>query len=191
MQKRFWRDRLPAVPRSARHIRLSTVADSKIGVAMFFGLYSKLIAAALVAALLAGIYWRGHTQGYKARDVIAQADIAKRTADALQAEQAARKVEQDLQAKSDAIRSAKNAQINSLGLELAESLKRLRNRPERPIAGDVPKDTGAGNGGCAPSQLYREDAGLVIQIAGDADRLRIALSACQQAYKALTPRVNP
>ena len=152
---------------------------------MMFGIWSRLIAAAVVAALLGGIYWRGHTQGYKARETIAQADDAARVADALAASETARKVEQDLQAKSDAIRSAKNAQINSLGLELAESLKRLRNRPERP-GGDMPKDTGAGTGGCTGANLYKPDSEFLVGLAGEADKLRIGLAACQAAYKSIT-----
>jgi hypothetical protein len=62
-------------------------------------LYARIAAVIAIGVFLAGIYWRGHTQGYKARDLIAQADIAQRTADALQASEQARKVEQELSAK--------------------------------------------------------------------------------------------
>jgi hypothetical protein len=66
---------------------------------VMFGLYSRLIAVALVLALLGGVYWRGYTLGGKAVRLEWQADIQARTAAALQAEQAARNREAELQTK--------------------------------------------------------------------------------------------
>ena len=151
---------------------------------MLFSLQAKLIAAILLAVFIAGVYWRGHTQGWKARDVIAQADAAAQLEKALQAEQKARAVEVELQGKAAAIRRTKDAQIHSLGLELSESLQRLRNRPERPAASDVPAVAGTGGNACTGAELYKPDAEFLVGLAASADRLRIALQSCQAAYKA-------
>ena len=64
-----------------------------------FSLYARIAAVIAIGVFLAGIYWRGHTQGYKARDLIAQADAAQHVAEALQASEAARVREQELQTK--------------------------------------------------------------------------------------------
>jgi len=153
---------------------------------MLFGIYSKLIAAALVAVFIAGVYWRGHTQGAKAVKLEWAADVQARTAAALQAEQAARAVEVELQSKADSIRRAKNAEIQSLSVRVGEYAARLSNRPDRPAAGDVPETTGPGGSatGCTGAGLFKRDSEFLTGLAADADRLRIGLEACQQAYRA-------
>ena len=150
------------------------------------GIYARLAAAAVLAIALAGLVWKiWHTGVVAGRAEIQAQWDSERVEMQKQAAAALAKsvqVTSDLQAKSDALRRAKNAQIDSIGLELAESLKRLRSRAERPDAGSVPTVAGPGASGCTPSQLYRSDASLALQIAADADRLRIGLQACQQAY---------
>lgn len=64
-----------------------------------FGLYSKIAAAIALAVFLAGVYWKGHTTGAKSVQVEWDLDVAQRTAQALEASEAARKVEQELSAK--------------------------------------------------------------------------------------------
>lgn len=149
---------------------------------MFALLNPKLLIALALAGALAATHFAAYRSGKAAVHAAWDADIAKRVSAALEAEQQARAKEQELQGKAAAIRRTKDAQIQSLGLELSESLQRLRNRPQRPV-GDVPAVAGTGGGGCTPSQLYREDAGLALQIAADADKLRIGLEACQAAYR--------
>lgn len=158
-----------------------------------FGLYSKIAVAAAIALALSAGFWKAYHSGYKARDAIAQIEEAQRTAQALEASEQARAKEQELQAKADAIRRTKNAEIQSLSLRVDEYARRLQNRPDRPGGDNLPALAGAGANpaGCTGAGLFRRDGEFLTGLAADADRLRIALSACQAAYKALTPRVNP
>jgi hypothetical protein len=149
-----------------------------------FGLQAKLIALVILATVLSASHWKAYSSGKAAVRLEWQADIQQRTAAALEAEQAARAVEVELQAKAATIRRTKDAQIHSLGLELDESLRRLRNRPERPAASDVPPVAGTGGGSCTGADLYRPDAEFLVRLAASADQLRIGLEACQQAYRA-------
>lgn len=143
----------------------------------------RVYAAIGIVVLLAGTHWRAYTRGQK--DV--QADwtaeklqVAEQTARVLQ--DAARKTA-ELQTQSDTLRKVKNAQITALNADLSDALERLRDRPERPGAGSVPSDAAAGPApGCTSAQLYREDAGALVRLAADADRLRADLGECQAAY---------
>jgi len=144
--------------------------------------YARLAAALMVAAALAGLYWKAYTSGKKTVQAEWNAEklaTAENTRILLMANA---KTTSDLQAKADKERASKNAQINSLSLELDESLRRLRNRPERP-AGDMPKATGAGGNGTG-ADLYREDAEFLAREAARADKLRISLNQCRAAYNA-------
>lgn len=151
------------------------------------GIYARLAAVAVLVIALAALGWKIRHDGVVAGRVEIQAQWDSERAE-MQKQAAAAlaksvQVTSDLQAKSDALRRAKNAQIDSIGLELAESLKRLRSRAERPNGDSLSPVAGAGASGCTPSQLYRSDASLALQIAADADRLRIGLQACQAAYE--------
>lgn len=151
-------------------------------------IYVGIALAIGVSLILSGGAWMAYKKGEKSGKAEVQqswdADVAKRTADALAAEQAARTKEQQLQAEAAKQRSLANAKINSLNATLADSLERLRNRPERP-SGNL--STVAGTGPVAPSctgaQLFRGDAAFLSGLAADADRLRIALATCQSAYE--------
>lgn len=156
----------------------------------------KIWIAVAIAIALAGSHWKAYRSGDKSGatrvQAVFDAYIAKRTSEALEAEAAARAREVDLQAKADKQRGISNARIRSLDLELAESLRRLRNRPERPAPGDVPTVAGVGDRGpgCTGARLFRSDGEFLVGLAADANRLRIGLAACQAAYgaaRALTP----
>lgn len=55
-----------------------------------FGLYSRIAAAIALAVFLAGVYWKGHTSGAKSVQAEWDADVAQRTAQALEASETAR-----------------------------------------------------------------------------------------------------
>jgi hypothetical protein len=145
-------------------------------------IYARLAAAIMLAAALAGLYWKGYTSGKKAVQAEWNAErlaMAENTRLLLMANA---KTTGDLQAKADKERASKNAQINSLNLELDESLKRLRNRTERP-ASDMPKAPGTGGNGTG-AELYREDAEFLAREAARADKLRARLNQCIASYNA-------
>jgi hypothetical protein len=132
-----------------------------------FSLYSKLAAAIVLALFLAGLYWRGHTQGYKARDAIAQVEEAQRTAQALEASEAARKVEQEL-----------SRQVETERQKYAQQLKNTR--------------TVAAAAGIGMRDLQQALAGPVAAAsasaaarADDAARARIVVSACAREVQAM------
>jgi hypothetical protein len=156
---------------------------------MMFGLYSKIAVAAAIALALAAGYWKAYTSGKQAVQLEWDAATAQATAAALAAEQAARAKEQELQGKADAIRRTKNAEIQSLSLRVDEYARRLQNRPDRPSSDNLPTPagTGASTSGCTGAGLFRRDGEFLTGLAADADRLRIALSACQAAYKSVRP----
>lgn len=141
-----------------------------------------------IAAAVAGLVWWAYSAVYDRG-----ADSVQRKWDAVEKERSdasakaasdALTVTKSLQESADKQRSASNAQISALNASLATAVAGLSNRPSRGDAGSVPG--GATNGtGCAPSQLYREDAGVAIKLAGEADQLRIALQSCQVRYQSV------
>jgi hypothetical protein len=142
---------------------------------------------ALVALLASGL-WKIHHMGVESgrAEVQAQWNLARLAqADADKLTQArTRQRERALQDDADNLRKTKDEQIKKLNRSLTAALDGLRNRPERPAQSSVPSDPGTG-GGCYPSQLYREDAAVAVELAGEADQLRIHLERCQAAYESV------
>lgn len=96
---------------------------------------------------------------------------------------AQRTKEATLQANMDKLRTEKNNELARLNTTVRRLSDSLRNRPERPA---VPASAavGDGAGGCTGATLYRSDSEFLIGEASRADTLRIALKACQDAYRA-------
>jgi len=90
-------------------------------------------------------------------------------------------VTKSLQDAANKQREISNAQITALNSHLASALTSLQQRPSRSDPSGLPQNPASG-AGCTPSQLFREDASVALKLAGEADNLRIALSACRQAY---------
>lgn len=150
--------------------------------------WGRIAAVLTLFVALAACVWKIHHTGVVSgrAEVQAQWDTAKlaqNEADA-RAEADSRDRERTLQATADTLRRTQDAQLKKLTREHAAALDGLRNRPERPAARDVPNDSLVGDG-CYPSQLYREDAAVVIELAAEADQLRINLGRCQGAYESL------
>jgi len=49
----------------------------------------------------------------------------------------------------------------------------------------LPGATGAGQGGCTPRELYRQDAEVAVRLAREADELTAALKQCYAQYETL------
>ena len=151
---------------------------------MMFGIWSRLIAAAVVVALLGGIYWRGHTQGYKARDTIALADDAARVAEALQASEQARKVEQELSTKvrkvSDDYRTARK-NLDNLASASSDGLRNLAAILAAPAvasssAGGAGRTDGTGG---LERELLGSCAAALTELGKTADRLEAKIVGLQ------------
>ena len=95
---------------------------------------------------------------------------------------AQRTKEAALQANMDKLREEKNRETAKLRRTVAALTDSLRDRPERPA---VPTSASAGDAGgwCSGPQLYRQDAELALSEAERADRIRLQLIQCQEAYR--------
>lgn len=92
-----------------------------------------------------------------------------------------RSKEQTLQSEMDKLRENKNRAITHLSNTVRALSDSVRRRPERPASAA----TGAGDSGagCTGATVYRQDAEFLVGEAARADRIRIALKECQQAYQ--------
>lgn len=119
------------------------------------------------------------------------ADLKAQHAEAARAAEAsARSKEQAAATTLATIEQKARDEQKRLSADLAAAVRELRNRPERPSSGDVPK--GAGNPvGCTGASLYRQDAAALIREAGRADQLRTELARCTAAYDAAVKLTSP
>lgn len=97
------------------------------------------------------------------------------------AEKTIRALEHQYQDKTNQINGEKNAQIKAINSDLAAALDGLRKRASR---ADKTSD-GKAAPGCNGSQLYAEDAGILIREAARADEIRVSLLACYKQYDAI------
>jgi hypothetical protein len=132
-----------------------------------FSLYARLAAAALVAVFLAGTHWKAYKTGQDAIAAEWQADIAARTAQALEASEQARAKEQEL-----------SRQVETERGKYAQQLKNTR--------------TVATAAGVGMRELQQALAGPVAAAsasatarADDAARARIVVSACAREVQAM------
>lgn len=152
-----------------------------------------LVVAAVVASVVGAVTYGVHSYNEGLRDegrkeVRAEWDAAEalRASQLATIKQKAVDDTQALQNKADAQRKASNDQIAALNGNLRRALDGLRDRPERPNSagsGGVPAPAPAG-ASCTGASLYRPDSEFLTRLAGDADKLRIALETCQTQYNA-------
>jgi hypothetical protein len=113
-----------------------------------------------------------------------QAQSAKAAADALA-------TTKQLAQAMDKQRSNTHAQISALNASLGAAVAGLRERPGRDNAGGVPVDTVTGaRTGATGADLLRQDGEFLAREAARADRLRLELVQCQDAYSAAREAVN-
>jgi hypothetical protein len=140
-------------------------------------------AAIALAMLLAGTHWKAYKVGgadLKAKHAEEKLETAQQTLRILEKNT---RVSMELQANSDTLRRNKDAKIDRINSDLSSALERLRDRPARASAGDMPSDTAAGPAtGCTGATLWREDSQFLTREAARADRLLADLQQCQTAY---------
>ena len=125
--------------------------------------YRWLIAGAVVLALLGGAYVKGRGDANDAW-AVEMADAAAK----------ARETEQRLQGEANAIQKKLSAENAVIADQLGDALERLRNRSQR-----MPEAARPACKGSTGAELSAEDAGFLTWEAYRADRLRVALEACQ------------
>lgn len=105
---------------------------------------------------------------------------------ALEAERRARSREARLQSSIDAITEEKNREINTLNRRHAAVVDSMRKRANRPAGGDAvptPARPGDAQRSCTGRELYRQDGEFLVGEAATAERVRLQLVACQEAYR--------
>ena len=135
------------------------------------------IVVTLVLALFSALAGYGYGHQHGAAGVQAKWDTEKAATATAQ-----RTKEAELQAGMDKLRTEKNRETAKLRSTVAALTLSLRNRPERP-AGEA-SEAGADSDGCTGAELYKPDGEFLIGESSRADQIRIALKACQDAYRA-------
>jgi len=155
---------------------------------MLFSLQAKLIALVILATVLAGTHWKAYGTGYKAREVIALADDAKRVADALQAEIAARARESDLVKQVETVRGKYAQQVQAVRTVATAAGHGMRELQATIAAADAagPNScpTSGANGG-ARSQILRECTAALQEVAANADSLAARLVSLQDYVRSI------
>ena len=154
------------------------------------------LAGAMAVALglgAAGLYRTGYAKG--AAEVQQQWDAEKAATAAAQAEEMvkARQRERALIELTERLRKEHRREVDRIAAEHNRLVGELRNRPERPSDGGVPRAATADRGGstgCTGADLYREDAAVALGIARDADLVRAALEQCVAQYNQVMELVN-
>lgn len=154
-------------------------------------MYARIVAAIVIALAFAGTYWKGHTSGAKAVQTLWDADVAQRTAQALQAEIAARKKEQELQSKvrsvSDAYRTARE-NTNHLAAAASDGLRNLETILSAPaIASSGATASGGNHGaGSVERELLGSCAATLARMGQEADRMALKVVTLQEYIRAIS-----
>lgn len=141
-------------------------------------------AAAVAAIFLTAACWKSYHIG-KAQ-VQADWDAEKveqsRLSIALQNQTA--KTTAELQTNTDNRNEVLHAQVNRITADRNRLADELRNRPERPVGGDLPAIAGDGAGvyRSTGKGLYREDGGFLVGEAADTAVLQAGLKTCYAQY---------
>ena len=148
---------------------------------------AKYLALTLVTL---GILWATYSTGDKhgAQRVQAQwdAQTIERQQTMKQETERREQAETQLQAEADKRIQEKEIEITRLNANIDRLLDQLRKRPRRPSDAGVPKTPSLeSNGpGCNGRELYREDGEFLAREAARADKLRLGLLECRDAYQA-------
>ena len=148
------------------------------------------ISGSLIAIILAAGagYFQGSEHGQAKIQNLWDKEKAAQYAEYAKAQEEARRKEQELQAQADKLRSDKDVEIRNLNARATALTNSLQQRPSTTTqAGSLSGSSGTGSGiaGCSGKNLFREDAESLVQIATEADTLRLALKQCYAQYDSL------
>ena len=148
------------------------------------------ISGSLIAIILAaaGGYFQGSEHGQAKIQALWDKEKAAQYAEYAKGQEAARAKEQELQAGADRLRREKDAEIKNLNARATALTNSLQQRPSSStqtgsLSGS--SSTRSGVSGCSGKELFREDAESLVQIAIEADSLRLALKQCYAQYDSL------
>lgn len=150
-----------------------------------FGIYSRLAAAAVVAVALAMSHWKAYRSGQDAITAEWQADIAQRTAAALEASEAARKRDQELQTKvwrvDRAYQDQKRA-VQHVASAAADGLRNLETILAAPAVASSGAAASGGNhgAGSVERELLGSCAATLARMGAEADRMALKVVTLQE-----------
>jgi hypothetical protein len=155
-----------------------------------FSLYARLAAVAVVAVFLAGTHYKAYKTGQDAITADWQADIAARTAAALEASEQARKTEQELSAKVKRIDRAYQNQKRATASAVAAAAVGVRDFEtilSAPATADSDACPASGNHGTGgiERELLGQCAAALAGMGAEADRLSIKVVTLQEYIRAL------
>lgn len=158
-----------------------------------FGLYSKIATAIVAAVFLAGVYWKGHTSGAKSVQAEWDADIAQRTAAALEASEAARKREQELLTKVERVDRAYQDQkraVQHVASAAADGLRNLETILAAPAIASSGAAASSGNHGAGglERELLGQCAAALAGLGQEADRMALKVLTLQDYVRAVQPK---
>ena len=141
---------------------------------------------AIAASGSAG-YYKGDENGQLKVQALWDAERIKQQEQHTKALQEAAEKQQGLQVGADMLRQEKDREYKKVADTNRLLLNSLRERPSRPTSdsGTLPDTAGARPSGCAPRELYREDSEVVVELARQADEIRVALKQCYAQYETL------
>jgi hypothetical protein len=141
---------------------------------------------AIAASGSAG-YYKGDENGQLKVQALWDAERIKQQEQHARALQEAAEKQQGLQLGADMLRQEKDREYKKVVDTNRVLFNSLRERPSRPTAdsGALPDTSGARPSGCTPRELYREDSEVVVELARQADEIRVALKQCYAQYETL------
>jgi len=139
----------------------------------------------LLAAAVIAVY--GGWSFYVGSDYGAKAVQSKWDAEKLTLTTAQRAKESELQSNMDTLRKAYSDETSKLSRTVVTLNDRMRNRPQRPASATVPASAAsspvATSTGCTGAELYKPDGTFLVGESARADQIRLAMKACQDAYR--------
>jgi hypothetical protein len=132
-------------------------------------------------------YYKGDENGRLQVQALWDAERIKQQEQHAKALQEAAEKQQGLQAGADMLRQEKDREYKKVVDTNRVLFNSLRERPSRPATNGsaLPDTAGARPGGCSPRELYREDSEVVVELARQADEIRIALKQCYAQYETM------
>ncbi len=152
-------------------------------------MYFRIAAALIVAVFLAGTHWKAYTKGQDAITAEWDKDIAQRTAAALEASEAARKRESELQTKVGRVdRAYQESKRNTehVARAAADGLRNLEAilaAPNSPASSATASSGNHGTGG-VERELLGSCAASLVGLGQEADRMAAKIVTLQEYIKA-------
>lgn len=158
-----------------------------------FSLYTRLAAIAVAATFLAGTHWKAYSSGKAAIRLEWQADVAQRTAEALQASERARKKEQELSAKVGRVDRAYQDQKRAtqhVARAAADGLRNLEAILAAPAVASSGAVAASGNhgAGAIERELLGQCSKALAGMGAEADRMALKVLTLQEYVRAIQPK---